>query len=142
MALTPTEQVRFLIGLGPNSPFNEFVTDAEIEWALEIANGDVWQAARMVAIALSLNLSTVNTRERTGQIEVWNQASTAYRQALDNFINDPTVRIPANLFPWSAGADSCNKLLNIELCDGDNCASACGCSSSPCACNCSAGDTF
>lgn len=143
MALSPVEQVRFLIGLGPNSPFNDFVTDEEIEWALEITNGDVWAAARIIAISLSLQLAGVSTRERTGEIEVWNQVSTAYLAALDNFINDPTVKIPMNLFPWSANTSPCNKLMDIEVCDGDNCKDVCGCScDTGCACNCVAGPTF
>lgn len=142
MALTPVEQVRLLIGLGSNSPFNSFITDEEIEWALEIANGDIWAAARIIAISLSMQLAGVNTRERTGDIEVWNQISTSYLAALDNFINDPTVKIPVNLFPWSANQCSSSRLMDIEVCDGDNCESVCGCSGSTCSCNCTAGETF
>jgi len=124
MALTPIEQVRFLIGLGPNSPFDDFVTDEEIEWALETKNGNILQAAKIVAISLSMQLSGVPTRERTADIEVWNSISTSYLKALDYFIKNPDISIPGGLFPWFGSKDSCSKLLNISVCDHED---SCGC---------------
>ena len=151
MALTPVEQVRFLIGLGPSSPFNDFVTNQEIEWALEYTNGNVLQAARIVAIALSLQLSGVSSRERVGDIDVWNNVSTAYTKALDNFINDNSpVTLPNGMMPWAGGiswSDICAnnsnpdnvrpKLTQIKTCDSDDKCNSCGCSFlEPCACGC------
>ena len=126
MALTPIEQVRFLIGLGPNSPFDDFVTDEEIEWALETKNGNILQAAKIVAISLSMQLSGVPTRERTADIEVWSSLSTNYLKALDYFIRNPDVSIPNGLMPWYGSKDSCSKLLNIQVCDHED---SCGCTS-------------
>lgn len=142
MALTPVEEVRFLIGLGPTSPFADLVSDAEIEWALEKTNGDVIAAARIVAISLSFQLAGYNTRERVGDEEIWNSVSTSYLKALENFVNDPAVLIPNGLMPWSA--NTCpSKLMNIEVCDGDNCKEACECScESITTCNCVTGITF
>lgn len=142
MALSSIEEVRFLIGLGVGSPFYSLVSDAEIEWALEKTNGDVVAAARIVAISLSFQLSGWSTRERTGDIEVWNSVSTSFMAALKNFINDPAVLIPSGLMPWSANTCS-SKLMNIEVCDGDNCKDICECvCNSGCACNCAAGPQF
>ena len=142
MALTPVEEVRFLIGLGVGSPFYSLVSDVEIEWALEKTNGDVVAAARIVAISLSFQLAGYNTRERVGDEEIWNSVSTSYLAALKNFINDPAVLIPSGLMPWSANTCG-SKLMNIEVCDGDNCRDACECScETGCACNCAAGPTF
>lgn len=146
MALTLVEQVRFLIGLGEGSPFAGLVTDEEIEWALERTNNNVVEAARIVAISLSFQLSGWSTRERTGDLEIWNSVSTSYMAALKNFINDPGVLIPQGLLPWSANTCS-SKLMSIEVCDGDMCRDAikCACESeygSGCACNCAAGPTF
>lgn len=141
MALSPVEEVRFLIGLGVGSPFYSLVSDAEIEWALEKTNGDVVAAARIVAISLSFQLAGYNTRERVGDEEIWNTVSTSYLAALKNFITDPSVLIPSGLMPWSANHCRSNKLLSIELCDGDICKDKCSCESS-CACNCTAGPTF
>jgi len=126
MALTPIEQVRFLIGLGPNSPFDDFVTNEEIEWALETKSGNILQAAKIVAISLSMQLSGVPTRERTSDIEVWNSISTSYIKALDYFIKNPDISIPGGLFPWFGSKDSCSKLLNISICDHED---SCGCQS-------------
>ena len=143
MALTPVEQVRFLIGLSAGSPFADLVSDDEILWALEKTNGDIVLAARMVAISLSFQLAGWNTRESTGEIEVWNTVSTSYLAALKNFITDPSVLIPSGLMPWSANSCGGNKLLSIEVCDGDNCKDTCSCAcDTGCACNCAAGPTF
>lgn len=142
MALTPVEEVRFLIGIGPNSPWYTLVSDEEIDWALEKTNGDVVAAARIVAISLSFQLAGYNTRERVGDEEIWNSVSTSYLAALKNFINDPAVLIPSGLMPWSANTCA-SKLMNIEVCDGDNCKDACSCvCDTSCACNCTAGPTF
>jgi hypothetical protein len=142
MALTPVEEVRFLIGLGPTSPFYDLVSDAEIEWALERTNGNIIQAARLIAISLSFQLAGYNTRERVGDEEIWNSVSTSYLAALKNFITDPAVLIPNGLMPWSA--NKCpSKLMSIEICDGDNCKEACDCAcESTSVCNCVAGPTF
>lgn len=142
MALTPVQQVRFLIGLGEGSPFYSLVSDEEIQWALDRSNGDILAAARIVAISLSFQLSGWSTRERTGDIEVWNSVSTSFMAALKNFITDPTILIPSSLMPWSA--NTCpSKLMSIEICDGDNCRELCECiCETGCACNCAAGPTF
>ena len=126
MALTPIEQVRFLIGLGPNSPFDSYITDEEIQWALDMKNGNVIQAAKLVAVSLSMQLTGTPSRERVGDIEVWNNVSTAYLKALGNFIKDPSYLIPDGLMPWYGSKDSCSKLLNIQVCDHED---SCGCTS-------------
>lgn len=140
MALTPVEQVRFLIGLGPTSPFADLVSNEEIEWALERTNGNVVAAARLIAISLSFQLAGYNTREKVGDEEIWNTVSTSYLAALKNFITDPGLLIPSGLMPWSA--NTCpSKLMSIEICDGDNCKEACACEVGY-SCNCAAGSTF
>lgn len=141
MALTPVEQVRLLIGLTPNSPFYNILSDEEIEWFLEYTNGDIIQAAKLAAISVSFQLSGTPSRERTGDLEIWSNAYNAYRDVLDDFIKNPAVAIPANLLPWSSSKQLCN-LTNIEICDGDECISACSCQESICTCNCAAGETF
>ena len=149
MALTQVEQVRLLIGLGPNSPFVDFLSDAEIEWFIEYNGNSVIQAARMAAIALSLQLAGVNTREIVGDIHVYNEVSSAYLRALANFIKDSNAAsLPNGLMPYASGiswSDYCandanpdnirSPLTKIRLCDErgfflDNpfrIASDCGC---------------
>ena len=104
MALTPEDQIRTLIGDVPSSPFYQIFTSEEIEFFLEVNSGNVRQAARMAAIAASMQLAGWNTRETTGDISVWNELSTAYLKALDNFINDSSsASIPNGLMPYASG---------------------------------------
>lgn len=142
MALTPVEQVRILIGDVPSSPFYQLFTDEELQGFLDMANQDVFYAARLAAISASFQLAGWSTRERTGDIEVWSSLSTQYLKALDYLINNPGSLIPAGLMPWSANTCG-SKLMSIEVCDGDNCKEACECAcNTGCACNCAAGPTF
>ena len=145
MALTPEDQIRTLIGDVPSSPFYQIFTSEEIEFFLEVNSGNVRQAARMAAIAASLQLAGWNTRESTGDISVWNELSTAYLKALDNFINDSSsASIPNGLMPYASGiswADVCannanpdnvrSPLTQIKVCDspsgGFNTTNSCGC---------------
>lgn len=142
MALTPVEQVNLLIGNTPANPFYPIFSNEEIQQFLDMANQNVYQAARMAAIAASMTIAGYNTREETGDILVWNDYAKNYLAALANFINNPAFIIPPNLFPWSA--NSCpSKLMNIEVCDGDNCKEA-ACCETGCGCDSchAAGTTF
>ena len=145
MALTDVEIVRLLIGDVPSSPFYQLFTDEEIQQFLDLNGGNVRQAARMAAIAASMQLAGWNTRESTGDISVWNELSTAYLKALDNFINDSSsASIPNGLMPYASGiswADVCannanpdnvrSPLTQIKVCDspsgGFNTTNNCGC---------------
>ena len=145
MALTDVEVVRLLIGDVPSSPFYQLFTDEEIQQFLDLNGGNVRQAARMAAIAASMQLAGWNTRESTGDISVWNELSTAYLKALDNFINDSSsASIPNGLMPYASGiswADVCannanpdnvrSPLTQIKVCDspsgGFNTTNNCGC---------------
>ena len=145
MALTDVETVRLLIGDLPNSPFYQLFTDEEIQQFLDLNGGNVRQAARMAAIAASMQLAGWNTRESTGDISVWNELSTAYLKALDNFINDSSsASIPNGLMPYASGiswSDMCannanpdnvrSPLTQIKVCDspsgGFNTTNNCGC---------------
>jgi len=118
MALTLIEQVRLLIGLVPNSPFYSFLSDADIEWFLESNGNRVYAAARRAAVAVSLQLAGVNTREITGDIHVYNEVSKQYLAALDNLINDSSINnLPNGLMPYASGIsweDWCANNLNPD----------------------------
>ena len=104
MALTDVETVRLLIGDLPNSPFYQLFDDESIQQFLDLNGGNVRQAARMAAIAASMQLAGWTSRERVGDIEVWSNLSTAYLKALDNFINDSSsASIPNGLMPYASG---------------------------------------
>lgn len=133
MALTDIEIVRLLIGDTPTSPFYQLFTNEEIQQFLDLNDGNVMRAARMAAIAASMQLSGWTTRERTGDIEVWSSLSTSYLKALDNFIKDSgSSSIPSGLLGYAAGIsyeDVCANdrnpdnvrpgLIGIRLCDGN-----------------------
>ena len=147
MALTDVEIVRLLIGDVPSSPFYQLFTDEEIQQFLDLNGGNVRQAARMAAIAASMQLAGWTTRERTGDIEVWSSLSTQYLKALENLINDSSsASIPNGLMPYASGiswADMCannanpdnvrSPLTQIKVCDtpiisgGFTVDTSCGC---------------
>jgi len=145
MALTDVEVVRLLIGDTPTSPFYQLFTDEEIQQFLDMNGGNVMQAARMAAIAASMQLAGWTTRERTGDIEVWSSLSTQYLKALENLINDSSsASIPNGLMPYASGiswSDMCannanpdnvrSPLTQIKVCDspsgGFNTTNNCGC---------------
>lgn len=143
MALSLVEQVNLLIGNTVSNPFYPIFSSEEIQQFLDLNNQNVYQAARMAAIAASMTISGYNTREETGDLSVWNDYAKNYLAALGNFINNPTVLIPMGLMPWSA--NSCpSKLMNIEVCDGDICKEAACCETgctTGCGCT-SCGETF
>lgn len=132
MALTDVEKVRVLIGDTEGSPFYQLFTDEEIQAFLDMTGGNVMQAARLAAIAASMQLAGWTTRERTGDIEVWSSLSTQYLKALENLIKDTSsATLPNGLMPYAAGiswSDVCANnnnpdnvrpaLTKIQVCDG------------------------
>lgn len=122
--------VRLLIGDTPRSPFYPLYSDEEIQIFLNKNNGNVMAAAKDAAIGGAFIVGGWATRERTGDIEVWNSLGTNYLAALKIFLGNDSVNIPNGLMPWAAGisrAEMCEmarnpdlyrgKLLDIYLCD-------------------------
>ena len=133
MALTDVETVRLLIGDTPTSPFYPLFSNEEIQQFLDMNGGAIMQAARLAAIAASMQLAGYTSRERTGEIEVWSNLSTSYLKALENLIDDSSaVNIPNGIRPYAAGIsykDICDNdsnpdnvrppLVGIRLCDNN-----------------------
>jgi hypothetical protein len=133
MALTDIETIRLLIGDTPTSPFYMLFTDEELQQFLDLNDGNVMRAARMAAIAASLQLAGWTSRERTGDLEIWSNLSTSYLKALDNFIKDSgSASIPSGSLGYAARfsyedvcANNSNpdnvrpNLIGIRLCDGN-----------------------
>lgn len=132
--------VRLLIGDVEGSPFYQLLTDEQIQYFLDLNNGNVRLAARDAAIAASMQLAGAATRERVGDVEVWRSAD-AYLNALKFMINNPTTNIPDGLMPWAGGIsreEICNNRRNPDIvknpldeiyaCDSDDpCITSCGC---------------
>lgn len=133
MALTDIEKIRILIGDTEGSPFYMLFTDNEIQAFLDLTGGNVMQAARLAAIAASMQLAGWTTRERTGDIEVWSSLSTQYLKALENLIKDASsATLPNGLMPYAAGISWKDKISNdsspdnvrpaltkVRVCDGN-----------------------
>lgn len=105
--------VRLMIGDSPGSPFYPLFDDDEIASVLEYNKWNIRKATRQMAIAASMNFSQMVYRERTGDIEVWNNVSIQYQKALENIIKG-SVDDFGTLRPYFGGIDWCtvNKYNN------------------------------
>lgn len=97
--------LRLLVGDTERSPFYPVLEDEEYAKMLEFVNWDVEKAILRTAQTIAFLMVTVNTRERTGDIEVWNNASSEYRKALETLINKPHSyqNLPSKIAPYAAG---------------------------------------
>lgn len=106
--LTPEQQakvdlMRLYLGDLPSSIFYPILTDEEYATILESTNWDVKKAVKIAGFSILFYLTQVNYRERTGDIEVWNNASIEYRKALNDFLDNFKETIPESIIPWVAG---------------------------------------
>lgn len=126
------QMVRMLIGDVPNSPFYPLFEDNDIYNFLEMVGGSVREAARYAAISGAMQLAGFSTRERTGNIEVWNDLSKNYIRALELMLQNQDKEIPSGLMPWLAGQSKRElcaiksskdyltpKLTDIFVCDSE-----------------------
>lgn len=104
-------QVRLLIADSPSSPFYPLFDDDEIASFLKMNGWNVRRASRQAAIAASMNFSQMVYRERTGDIEVWNNVSIQYLKALENVIKGNVEDFGA-LRPYFGGVDACTVTAN------------------------------
>jgi hypothetical protein len=94
------------------------MSDEEYYAILTLYNWDVMKAARRIAISISMMLSMVNYRERTGDIEVWNNASIEYKKGLNQFLEENATTLPDGLLPYAGGiskADICANNSNPDF---------------------------
>ncbi len=114
MATTPSTEeqevlalrVRLMIGDTASSPFYPLFQDEEILQFLEMNDWKIRPAIRMASIAASMQFAQYTYRERTGDIEVWNNISIQYQKALQNLINESsTAQLPDGLTPYFGGID-------------------------------------
>lgn len=110
--------IALMIGDSPESPFHPLFTEEEYLQFLTYAGGDVNRAVRLAAISASMMLSGISSRERTGDIEVWNELSRNYLRALAMLIDNSNATIPDRLIPWSHSIPL-DGLTSIRICDDD-----------------------
>jgi len=105
VALSAIEAVRLRIGLfNTDNPFYSLISDDQIQYWIDYYDGNLDYAAWKCAICVSLALSSIPTRERIGEVEVWNDISKLYAKALQDMIGaNPFTSIPVGLMPYAAG---------------------------------------
>ena len=109
--ITPEQEakialLRIMLGDTEHSVFYPILTDEEYYALLKSNNWDVKKATRQAGYSILFYLTQVNYRERTGDIEVWNNASIEYRKALNDFVNDTSGNLPTDLKPWVGGINA------------------------------------
>lgn len=113
MVFTPEQQkkidlVRIYIGDTQSSPFYQIFTDEEIGSILEYRDWNLQKAIRDCAIAASMQFAQMTYRERTGDIEVWNNVSLQYQKALQDLIDDNNILSLGNgIKPYFGGISWC-----------------------------------
>lgn len=96
--------VRILIGDVEQSIFYPVLTDEDLEALLVMEGWNPRRAARRAAISISFYLATTNISERTGDIQVVNNASSLYARVLDQFLKESgQTFLPDDLRPYAAG---------------------------------------
>ena len=108
MALTPIEEVRLLTG---DFGDPQILTDEDYQYFLDKYDGNVRRASLDAARAILFYLARWPTRERTGDIEVWNDWANAYRKALEAFIKDPNFNVP-NAIAYAGGTSKADMRSN------------------------------
>ena len=108
MALTPIEEVRLLTG---DFGDPQILTDEDYQYFLDKYDGNARRASLDAARAILFYLARWPTRERTGDIEVWNDWANAYRKALEAFIKDPNFNVP-NAIAYAGGTSKADMRSN------------------------------
>lgn len=112
-ALPLIEQVR--LNVGDNSPDLQILPDDTYDFLLGKYKNNVNRSSLDAARYILFELTKFPTRERTGQIEVWNEWVNAYRKALELFIKDPNLTLSVAM-PYAGGISKQDMFEN----DADN----------------------
>lgn len=109
--ITPEQEqkialLRIMLGDTPNSIFYPILSDEDYYLILETNGWDVRKSAKMAGFSIVFYLTQTTYRERTGDIEVWNNASIEYRKALDDFLKEDSRFLPSDLRPYVGGTSA------------------------------------
>lgn len=126
--------LRLLIGDVPANIFYPIFTDEQLQQILDYCKNDVEKAARMAAYSAAYVISTINYREKVGEVEVWTNAGRDYLNVLKNFTENNSNPVPLDAIPYAAGIskeDMCKSFRNWDSVKSylvrlpDNCINRC-----------------
>lgn len=120
--MTDEEKISLLalmLGDIPGGPYYPMFTSEQYMQFLKAAGGNVNQAAVYAAMSASFYVGGESTREVIGDLQLSSSTGSNYLKTLDYLIKTVGKVPPANMMPWVAGLDSCekNKLLEFSRCD-------------------------
>lgn len=96
--------IRLAIGDVQNNPFYPMFSDDDYTAFLTYCNGVIQRAIRIAAIGASMQLSTVNYREKVGDEDIWSNVSRDYQKALKELISEHSeYSLPDGAMPYAAG---------------------------------------
>lgn len=122
MALTLIEQVRVYIGDTITGYYYKatgdyLLSDDEIEFFLERSNQNSYQAAKLAAQAAIFQIISIPSREKTGEIEIWNDFAKLWVEILKMFLKENPAFLQSGLMPYAAGISYCDMYWNVRDCD-------------------------
>lgn len=100
------DYLRITLGDSGGSVFYPILTDQEYAIVLEREGWNLDRATKKIAFSILFYLTQTSYRERTSDIEVWNNASIEYRRALNDLLNDMSTGLHIIGSPWAAGIDA------------------------------------
>ncbi len=101
MAITLIEELRY--NVGDISEDFQILPDSTYEWLLTKYSNNISACIKDAARFCLFGLANFPTRERTGQIEVWNDWANTYRKALEYLLKDTTLSLGGVLVPYAGG---------------------------------------
>ena len=120
MPISLIEQARLYIYDIPKNQFYPIFTDDYWQHFLDVNNDDPLKAARMAATSAAMGISCVNSKEKFGDVEAWNNSWQSYLKAVQNFTKDKTLFgvVPNGITPYAAGISIAD--LEASWADEDN----------------------
>lgn len=106
MALSDVELVNLAIGNTKANPYYPILTDEEVQAILDSVDGNIALASKRAATNASFVVISIPNREKIGDIEIWNEYSRNYIEALKNVINDQTYLLPNGMMPYAGGIEN------------------------------------
>lgn len=112
MALSDIEIVNIAIGNTRQNPYYPVLSEEEVEAILDSVDGDVLLATKKAAQAAMFVVISIPSREKIGDIEIWNEYSSNYLSALKQVVSDSSYTLPKGLMPYAGGIDKADFLSN------------------------------